>query len=162
VILCVEIDGSLLNTVLKPYFLSQWHFFFNKEFHITTNVVIMTCMLWQFLKDSFIHWYSMQFIYTTSSTNIRTSIAWIQWICQMVLVVLTTICAPELKAHVSYRILIACCPSSVCLQTFTFLTSSPEPLVWTNFNQIWHKPSLGGRDSSLFKWRTASFSKGRW
>ena len=32
---------------------------------------------------------------------------------------------------------------------------------WVNFNQTWHKASLGKGDSSLFKWRTSSFSKGR-
>ena len=31
---------------------------------------------------------------------------------------------------------------------------------WTNFNQTWHKASLGEGDSSLFKWRPP-FSKGR-
>ena len=32
---------------------------------------------------------------------------------------------------------------------------------WANFNQTWHKVSLGEGDSSLFKWRAPSFSKGR-
>ena len=32
---------------------------------------------------------------------------------------------------------------------------------WANFNHTWHKASLGGGDSSLFKWRALSFSKGR-
>ena len=30
-----------------------------------------------------------------------------------------------------------------------------------NFNQTWHKAFLGDGDSSLFKWRTLPFSKGR-
>ena len=30
-----------------------------------------------------------------------------------------------------------------------------------NFNQTWHKASLGEEDLSLFKWRTLLFSKGR-
>ena len=29
------------------------------------------------------------------------------------------------------------------------------------FNQTWHKTSLGGGDSSLFKWKAKPFSKGR-
>ena len=32
---------------------------------------------------------------------------------------------------------------------------------WANFNQTWHKTFLGDGDSSLFKWRTPPFSKGR-
>ena len=32
---------------------------------------------------------------------------------------------------------------------------------WVNFNQSWHKASLGKGDLSLFKWRALSFSKGR-
>ena len=32
---------------------------------------------------------------------------------------------------------------------------------WTNFNQTWHKASVGEGDSSLFKWRAPPFSKGR-
>ena len=33
---------------------------------------------------------------------------------------------------------------------------------WANFNQTWHKASLGEGDSSLFTWRATFFSKGRW
>ena len=32
---------------------------------------------------------------------------------------------------------------------------------WANFNQTWHKTSLGEEDSSLFKWNAPPFSKGR-
>ena len=32
---------------------------------------------------------------------------------------------------------------------------------WANFNQTWHKASLGEGDSSLFKWRAPPFPKGR-
>ena len=32
---------------------------------------------------------------------------------------------------------------------------------WANFNQTWHKASLGEGDSSLFKWRALPFSNGR-
>ena len=32
---------------------------------------------------------------------------------------------------------------------------------WPNFNQTWHKASLGEGDSSLFKWRAPPFPKGR-
>ena len=32
---------------------------------------------------------------------------------------------------------------------------------WANFNQTCHKASLGGGDSSLYKWRATPFSKGR-
>jgi hypothetical protein len=74
--LCVEMNGSLLSKVLKPYLLNQCRFLFNKEFQITTNVVIMTYKLLQFLKDSLIHWYLMQFnIYNKFSTNSRTLVA---------------------------------------------------------------------------------------
>ena len=31
-----------------------------------------------------------------------------------------------------------------------------------NFNQTWHKASLGWENSSLFKWRTTPFSEGEW
>ena len=33
---------------------------------------------------------------------------------------------------------------------------------WANFNEIWHKASLGEEDSSLFEWRTIQLSKSRW
>ena len=33
---------------------------------------------------------------------------------------------------------------------------------WANFNQTWHKASLGEGDSSMFKWRAPPFSKERW
>jgi hypothetical protein len=32
---------------------------------------------------------------------------------------------------------------------------------WANFNQTWHKSSLGKGDSELYKWRTTPFHKGR-
>ena len=32
---------------------------------------------------------------------------------------------------------------------------------WVNFNQTWHKVSLGEGDLNLFKWRAPPFSKGR-
>ena len=33
---------------------------------------------------------------------------------------------------------------------------------WANFNQTWHKASLGQGDSCYFKWRAPPFSKGRY
>ena len=71
----------------------------------------------------------------------------------------------ELKALVSF--LIAFRSSSVRLSV------SVRPSVnfsyfrlllknhYANFNQTWHKASLGEGDSSLFKWRAPPFSKGR-
>ena len=32
---------------------------------------------------------------------------------------------------------------------------------WTNFNQTWHKASLGQGESRMFKWSARRFSKGR-
>ena len=64
--------------------------------------------------------------------------------------------SPELKAQVSFSdhlssVRPSVCPSvrlSVC-KLFTFSSSSPEPL--GQFQQTWHKVSLGEGDSSLFK-----------
>ena len=64
--------------------------------------------------------------------------------------------SPELKAQVSfsYRLSSVVCPSvrsSVCLSVnfsyFQLLLKNH----WANFNQTWHKASLGKRDSSLLK-----------
>jgi hypothetical protein len=68
-------------------------------------------------------------------------------------------------AHLSWKlkwaILIARCPSvrpSVCkLLHFRLLLQNH----WANFNQTWHKSSLGGGDYKLLKWRGLPFSKGR-
>jgi hypothetical protein len=73
---------------------------------------------------------------------------------------------PPFLAHLSWKlkwaILITFCPSSVCLSVckllhFRLLLQNR----WANFNQTWHKLSLGGGDSSLFKRRGLSLSKGR-
>ena len=68
--------------------------------------------------------------------------------------------SPELKAQVSFsdHLLSGVCLSlclSVC-KLFTFSTSSPDH--WANFNQTWHKASLGEGDLSLFKFQ--SLNKG--
>ena len=76
-------------------------------------------------------------------------------------------------AHLSWKLkwafLITCRPSSVCLSVCV----SVRPSInfshfhlllqnhWANFNQTWHKASLGEGDSSLFKWRAPPFCKGR-
>jgi hypothetical protein len=71
--------------------------------------------------------------------------------------------SPELKAHVSFsdRLLSIVCLSvwrlSVRLLHFQLLLQNR----WANFNQSWHKSSLGKEDSELYKWRTTPFPKGR-
>ena len=45
--------------------------------------------------------------------------------------------------------------------TLTNFNNLLHQIHWTNFNQTWHKLSLGEGDSSLFKWRAPPFSKGR-
>ena len=70
-----------------------------------------------------------------------------------------------LLAHLSWKLkwafLITCRPSSVCpsvnFSHFHLLLQNH----WANFNQTWHKASLGEGDSSLIKWRAPPFSKGR-
>ena len=84
-------------------------------------------------------------------------------------------------AHLSWKLkwafLITCRPSSVCLSVRLSVCPSVclsvRPSVnfsyfhlllqnhWANFNQTWHKASLGEGDSSLFKWSAPPFSKGR-
>ena len=78
-------------------------------------------------------------------------------------------CSPELKAQVSFSdhflsvrlsVRLSVCPSVwlyVC-KLFTFSSSSQEPQ--GQFKQTWHKASLGGGDSSLFKWGTHLFPRG--
>ena len=77
-------------------------------------------------------------------------------------------------AHLSRRLkwafLIKICPLSVVVVVvvtvvivvvnFSHFHLLPQNQ-WTNFNQTWHKASLGEGDSSLFKWRAQPFSKGR-
>ena len=84
-------------------------------------------------------------------------------------------------AHLSWKLkwafLITCrpasvCPSvrlsvrlSVCLSVCLSVNFSHFHLLlhnhWANFNQTWHKASLGKGDSSLFKWRAPPFSNGK-
>ena len=70
--------------------------------------------------------------------------------------------SPELKAQVSFsdRLL-----SVVCLSVCPSVNFSHFQLLfqnhWTNFNQTWHKASLGGGDSIFFKCRATPSSKGR-
>ena len=74
-------------------------------------------------------------------------------------------------AHLSRRLkwafLIKICPLSVVVVVVIVVVvnfSHFHLLLqnhWANFNQTWHKASLGKGDSSLFKWRAAPFSKGR-
>jgi hypothetical protein len=75
--------------------------------------------------------------------------------------------SPELKAQVSFSdrllsvVCLSVCPSvwrlSVRLLHFQLLLQNR----WANFNQSWHKSSLGKEDSELYKWRTPPFPKGR-
>ena len=62
--------------------------------------------------------------------------------------------SPELKAQVSFsdHLWSVVCPSvcpSVNFSHFHLLLQN----YWANFNQTWHKASLGKGDSSLLKWR---------
>ena len=56
--------------------------------------------------------------------------------------------------HPSIRLSVC---QSVNISHFHLLLQNP----WANFNQTLHKASISGGDSSLYKWRTTSFSKGR-
>ena len=57
------------------------------------------------------------------------------------------------------------CPLSVVVVVVVVVNFSHFHLLlqnqWANFNQSWHKASLGKGDSSLYKWRAPPFSKGR-
>ena len=72
-------------------------------------------------------------------------------------------------AHLSWKFkwafLITYRPSSVCPSVYLSVNFSHFHLLlqnhWANFNQTWHKVSLGEGNSSLFKWRAPPFSKGR-
>jgi hypothetical protein len=58
--------------------------------------------------------------------------------------------SPELKAQVSFSDgLLSGIPSICKLLHFRLLLHNH----WANFNQTWHKSSLGEGDSSLFKGR---------
>jgi hypothetical protein len=65
----------------------------------------------------------------------------------------------ELKAQVSFsdRLLSVVCPFVWCLSVrllhFQLLLQNR----WANFNQSWHKSSLGKEDLELYKWRTTPF-----
>ena len=73
-------------------------------------------------------------------------------------------------AHLSWKLkwtfLIACRPSSVCQSVRLSLNFSYFRLLLrnhcANFNQTWHKVSLGKGDSSLLKWRAITFPTGRY
>jgi hypothetical protein len=83
--------------------------------------------------------------------------------------------SPDLKAQVSYsdRLLSVVCLSgrlSVCLAVRPSVCLSVCKLLhfrlllqnhWANFNQTRHKSSLGGGDSSFFKWRGLPLTKWR-
>jgi hypothetical protein len=57
-------------------------------------------------------------------------VAWIQWICQMVLVVLTIISSPELKAQVSYSdCLLSVVSLSVNFYIFDFFFRTTWPIL---------------------------------
>ena len=80
----------------------------------------------------------------------------------------TALLQTHFLAHHSQRLkwafLIKICPLTVVV-VVVVVNFSPFHLLlqnhWANFNQTWHKASLGDGDSSLFKWRAPSFSKGR-
>ena len=80
--------------------------------------------------------------------------------------------SPELKAQVSFSdhlssVCLSVCPPvrpSVCLSVCLSVNFSHFHLLlqnhWANFNQTWHKVSLGEGDSSLFKLRATPFPRG--
>ena len=95
------------------------------------------------------------------------------WVSYFYHVTLTLEFDPFL-AHLSWKLkwafLITLRPSSVCPSVcpsvrLSVCNFSHFHLLlqnhWANFNQTWHKASLGEGDSSLFKWRAPPFSKGR-
>jgi hypothetical protein len=68
---------------------------------------------------------------------------------------------PHLSWKFKWAFLIACCPASVCLSIckllhFWVLLQNH----YTNFNQTWHKSSLGEGDSSVFKGRDGPSPRG--
>ena len=69
----------------------------------------------------------------------------------------------ELKAQMSISDYLS---SDVCLSVRLSVNFSHFRLLLqnhsANFNQIWHNASLGEGNSSLLKWSTTPFSKGRW
>ena len=71
----------------------------------------------------------------------------------------------HLRWKLNWAFLITRRPSSVYLSVCLSVNFSHFHLLlqnhWANFNQTWHKASLGEGDSSLFKWRAPPFSKGR-
>ena len=98
--------------------------------------------------------------------EVKTFLVWIEILCR---------CAEPISflAHLSWKLkwayLITCHPSSVCLSVCLSVCPSVNfshfhlllQNHWANFNQTWHKVSLGEGDSSLFKWRATPFPKGR-
>ena len=66
--------------------------------------------------------------------------------------------SPEPKAQVSFS------DHNVSFVVFILVINFKHFLLlhnhWANFNQTCYKASLGERDSSLFKWRAPTFSKG--
>ena len=92
----------------------------------------------------------------------------IMHLCRRYLLVYSITCTCILKlrllAHLTWKLkwtfLIACCSLFVHLWTF-HISFSQEPHHSASFNQIWHRAFLGERDSSLFKWKTKPFFKGR-
>ena len=70
--------------------------------------------------------------------------------------------SPELKAQVSFSnqnlfVVVIVVGVVVNFSHFHLLLQNH----WANFNQTWHKASLGEGNSSLFKLRAPPFSKGR-
>ena len=69
--------------------------------------------------------------------------------------------SPELKAHVSfsdhllYFVHLSVCPSICLLKLFTFSFFSQNN--WANFNQSWHKTTLGDGNSSFFQMKGHAF-----
>ena len=74
--------------------------------------------------------------------------------------------SPHLSRTLKWAFLITICLLSVVVVVGVVVVNfSHFHLIlqnqWANFNQTWHKGSLGDRDSSMFKWRGTPFSKGR-
>ena len=71
----------------------------------------------------------------------------------------------HLNRRLKWAFLIKICPLFVVVVVVVVVNFSHFHLLlqnhWANFNQTWHKTSLGEGNSSLFKWRAPPFSKQR-
>ena len=70
----------------------------------------------------------------------------------------TLFSSPEPRAQVS--LLIKICSLCVVVVVVIFSHFHLLQSLWANFNQTWHKASLGEGDSSLYKWSLPPFRRG--